>query len=263
MNDFIQQHLTPYTLIKVSITIVFCLALMTLAKHIIRKSFANKLSRQSQIVFEKAISFIGYMVLAIVVISQLGFSSLFHTVLGTAGIAGVALGFASKTSLENIISGILLLSDKSFMIDDLINVDGKEGTVESIDALSVKIRTYDNQIVRIPNVKILNSDVTNLYPNTERRKDFYFTVSYQTDLALVESLLKDIAKNNTYVIRKQDTYVYFSAFDEMGYQIKYGVWFNKGDITNVTNSIIKAIAQTFKQKGIEIPTVLLKQPAQL
>lgn len=261
MNDFIQQHLNPYALIKVSITIILFLIVMALIKGMIRKSFANKLSRQSQVMFIKAVSFMGYTMLAIVVISQLGFSSLFHTMLGTAGITGVALGFASKTSLENIISGLLLLSDKSFRIDDLISVGGKEGRVESIDALSVKIRTYDNQRVRIPNVKILNSDVTNLYPNTERRKDFYFHVSYQTDLAQIESLLKAIAENNPYVIRQQDTYVYFSAFDETGYQIKYGVWFNKGDIVNLTNTITQDIATTFKEKSIEIPTVLLKKPA--
>lgn len=259
MIDFIQKHFTATSLIKVGITVAIFLIIMTIMKIMIRSYFKKSGTRQTQVILSKIVSFIGFSILFIIITNQLGFSSIFTTVLGTAGIAGVVIGFASKTSLENIISGFLLLSDKSFKIDDIINVDGEEGTVEAIDSLSVKIRTYDNKIVRIPNVKILNSNVTNLYPNNERRKDFYFVVAYNTDLLKVESILKDIAHKNLYSIKKDETYIYFNNFKDLGYEIKYGVWFRKGDITILTNTITQDINRVFSSENIEIPSPILNR----
>lgn len=260
--DFISKHFTPTALIKVVITIALCLIAMKVLKHLIKRYFKKNTTHQSLIIFNKAINFVGFTTMSIVIISQLGFNSLFTTALGTAGIAGVAIGFASKTSLENIISGVLLLSDKSFKIDDMIVVDNVEGIVESIDSLSVKIRTYDNQIVRVPNVKVLNSNVANLYPTNERRKDFYFKVAYNSDVSKIENLLKEIAQRNPYAIRKDETFIYFSSFEQIGFKIKYGIWFEKGKLTPLVNSITKDISETFKKEGIQIPVPLLNSEQQ-
>ncbi len=253
MSEFIQEHFTETALVKVAITIIVCLVMVYVLKALLKVYLYDRVSHQSYMIFSKIIFFVGFTIMGIVITSQLGFESLFTTILGSAGIAGVAIGFASKTSLENLISGILLLSDKSFKVDDIIHIDNVEGTLESIDSLSIKIRTFDNQLVRVPNVKVLNSNVANLYPDKDRRKDISFKVSYDTDLSKVERLLRDIANNNPYIIRKEDTYVYFSSFENIGYKIKYGVWFPKGNITLVTNSIIKDISQVFENEGIKIP----------
>lgn len=255
--EFLSEHFSPEILIKVGITIFICVATIIALKRAVSIYFGRKLSNQSKMIFGKIINFIGISVMLIVIISQLGFSSLFTTALGTAGVVGVAIGFASKTSLENIISGVLLLSDKSFKIGDKILVGDVEGTVQAIDSLSVKMLTYDNKLVRVPNVKLLNSEVTNLYPHNERRRDFYFKVSYQTDVEKVTSLLKEVANNNPYAIRKDETYVYFRSYDNLGFQIKYGVWFEKGNITPLSNTISQDISEAFKKEGIEIPVPLL------
>lgn len=255
--EFLSEHFSPEILIKVGITIFICMATIVVLKRVINIYFGKKMSNQSKVIFGKIINFIGISVMLIVIINQLGFSSLFTTALGTAGVVGVALGFASKTSLENIISGVLLLSDKSFKIGDIIIVGDIEGAVQAIDSLSVKILTYDNKLVRVPNIKLLNSEVINLYPHNERRRDFYFKVSYQTDVQKVTSLLMEIANKNPYAIRKEETYVYFSSYDNLGFQIKYGVWFEKGNITPISNTIAKDISETFKREGIEIPVPLL------
>lgn len=255
--NFLEKHFTTEALFKVAIIVFIFLILMTLIKAIMRVYFKKRMSTQSYIILSKVLSFLGISILLISIISQLGFSSLFTTALGTAGIAGVAIGFASKTSLENIISGVLLLSDKSFKIDDIIYVDGVEGTVVSIDSLSVKIQTYDNQIVRVPNVKILNSDVTNLYPKTERRRDFYFKIAYTANLSKVETVLKEIAQRNPYAIKKEDTFIYFYSFEDIGLKVKYGVWFEKGNLTQLCNSITKDLLETFQAEGIEMPVLLL------
>lgn len=255
--EFIHQHFNFENLIRAAITIFLFVIFLTSINHILKKYFADKMSFETKIVLSKVTKFILFTMLIIVLADQLGFSSVFKTVLGTAGVVGIAVGFASKTSLENIISGLLLLSDKSLKINDIIRVDEIEGTLVAIDSLSIKIQTYDNKLVRIPNIKILNSNVINLYPQEERRKDFYFKVPYNSDIQKIEFLLKDIAEKNQFSIKKDETLFYVSSFEDIGIKIKYGVWFKKGDITPLTNSITQEIEKRFAKEKIELPTQLL------
>ncbi len=104
-----------------------------------------------------------YLVLGLFVISalrELGFN--LGVLVGAAGIVSVAVGFASQTSASNLISGLFLLAEKPFQIGDVIKVGDTTGEVLTIDLLSVKLRTYDNLYVRIPNESLIKSQVTTL-----------------------------------------------------------------------------------------------------
>src|SRR5690606_5360707 len=86
-----------------------------------------------------------YTVLALFTASalrELGFS--LAVLMGAAGVLTVAIGFASQTSASNLISGLFLIGERPFEVGDTIQVGGTSGEVLSIDALSVKLRTFDN-----------------------------------------------------------------------------------------------------------------------
>ena len=70
--------------------------------------------------------------------------------------------FASQTSVSNIISGIFLISEQPFQVGDLIKVGETKGVVLSIDLLSIKLRTFDNQLVRIPNENLIKNELSNI-----------------------------------------------------------------------------------------------------
>jgi hypothetical protein len=74
---------------------------------------------------------------------------------GAAGILTVAIGFASQTSASNLISGLFVIAERPFVVGDIIRVAETTGEVLSVDLLSVKIRTFDNLYVRIPNEGII------------------------------------------------------------------------------------------------------------
>ena len=104
-----------------------------------------------------------YLILALFLVSalhQLGFN--LGVLLGAAGILTVAIGFASQTSASNLISGLFLLAEKPFAIGDTIRVGTTTGEVLSVDLLSVKLRTFDNLYVRIPNESLIKAEMTNL-----------------------------------------------------------------------------------------------------
>ena len=126
---------------------------------------------------------------------ELGFS--LGALLGAAGLMTVAVGFAAQTSVSNIISGLFLISERPFGLGDTIEVGSTFGQVHSMDLISVRIRTFDNLLVRIPNETMLKSEVTNHSHWPIRRFDMPIGVAYGADLDLVESVLMEVAERNT------------------------------------------------------------------
>src|SRR5208283_1440362 len=154
----------------------------------------KKSTPQRQMVVRKIISYSGFVLVLMAVLAELGVK--LTALLGAAGIVGIAVGFASQTSVSNIISGLFLISEKPFAIGDVIKIGGTTGIIQSIDLLSIKIRTFDNMFVRIPNEKILTSEVTNITRFPIRRMDITLQVSYDEDLDRVRTVLNEIAVAN-------------------------------------------------------------------
>ena len=115
------------------------------------------------------------------------------TLLGAAGVLSVALGFASQTSASNLISGVFLIVERPFAIGDTIRVADTTGVVLSVDALSVKLRTFDNLLVRVPNETMLKSTVVNLTRFPIRRIDIKVGLAYDQDLAQAQAVLLEAA----------------------------------------------------------------------
>lgn len=109
-----------------------------------------------------------------------------QVLLGAAGLFTVAVGFASQTSISHLISGLFLMAEQPFRVGDLISVDGVTGEVLSIDLLSVKLRTFDNQMVRLPNEAMLKSTLHNLTRFPIRRVDLVLPIGFDTPIAEVK-----------------------------------------------------------------------------
>ena len=135
-----------------------------------------------------------YLVLVLFLISalhELGFN--LSVLLGAAGILSVAIGFASQTSASNLISGLFLVAERPFSVGDNIRIGTTTGEVLSIDLLSVKLRTFDNLFVRIPNETLIKSEVTTLTRFPIRRIDIMVGVAYKEDLKKVRSVWRNLS----------------------------------------------------------------------
>ncbi|MCX7039747.1 MAG: mechanosensitive ion channel, partial [Spirochaetes bacterium] len=116
--------------------------------------------------------------------------------------------------------------------------------------LSIKIRTFDNLFVRIPNEKILTSEVTNITRFPIRRMDITLQVAYGQDLERVHTLLAEIARENPWSLDEPEPVIVFSEFKEGGVEVLFGLWFTKADFLNLKNSIMKGVTSRFQAEGI-------------
>lgn len=217
------------------------------AEKLISKNF----SRHHAVLFRRIIYWLVLALFAASALHQLGFS--LGVLLGAAGVLSVAIGFASQTSASNLISGLFLIGEQPFQIGDVIKVGNTTGEVLSIDLLSVKLRTFDNLFVRIPNESLIKSEVTNLTRFPIRRFDLLLGVAYKEDIAKVRKVLFEVADQNPLCLDEPAPAFLFTGFGDSALNIQFSVWSTTENFRALRNSLQEEIKVAFDQAGIEIP----------
>ena len=217
----------------------------------IKKSSSAKMNSHKQQMLSHFVKYIFYILVVLEVLSLLGIK--LSALLGAAGIAGVAIGFAAQTSVSNLISGLFVLTEGSIKIGDAVTVDGVTGVVDEINLLSIHIHTYDNQMVRIPNSTIINSNFTNINFHQTRRMTINVSVDYSTDMkTALEALNKAPALCPT-VVSDPAPAVWFDGFAASGINMTVAAWFKPADFLQTKNDLYIAIKQVLDEAGITIP----------
>ena len=220
-------------------------------KALSNKFLFKKMSMQMQHIIKKAIDYSAFVTIVLTVFHRLGINV--SGLLGAAGIAGIAIGFAAQTSVSNIISGLFVITERAFKIGDTIEIADIIGTVQSINLLSVALKTFDSQYVRVPNETIIKANLINYSHFPFRRVKTELSVSYDTDLRRAETILIDTAKKNRFVVDNPAPSVLWTAFDSSGISCTLFAWTSVQDYGSARNSLFIDIDERLKKEGIEIP----------
>ena len=242
---------TLLALFRAVILIAFGLILASLASRLTRRLLKDRLSIHMQQLIRRIVF---YALLALFLASamrEMGFS--LAVIMGAAGVLTVALGFASQTTASNLISGLFLIGERSFEIGDIIRVGETTGEVLSIDALSVKLRTFDNLFVRIPNETLIKSEVTTLTRFPIRRLDLKLGVAYKEDINRVREVLMSVADANTLCLDEPVPLFIFTGFGDSALEIQFSVWAKRENFLALRNGITAEIKAAFDDADIEIP----------
>jgi len=184
-------------------------------------------------------------------VSTLGFDV--SLLLGAAGVLTVGVGFAAQTSAANVISGLFLLGERPFDVGDLVRVGDTTGEVVATDLLSVKLCTFDNLLVRIPNEVLLKSQITNLTHFDVRRIDIPIRVPNHQDISAVQSTLLEVAERNSRCLDEPAPLFIFQGFGQSGQNVTFCVWVSTPKYLEVRSEVQAEIKVAFDEAGIEIP----------
>lgn len=242
---------TVHQFIRVLLIIVISIPVLLLLRGWARSFFTKKYAPHYGMLAGKVVFYTGIILMIITVLGQLGIS--LAPLLAGAGIVGVALGFASQTSVSNIISGLFLIAEQPFKVDDIINVGGTIGIVMSIDVLSVKLRTFDNMFVRIPNETIIKTQVINLTRFPIRRFNAKVSVAYKEDIEKVREILLEVAEKNQYSLSEPEPQIIFEAFGTSSIDLDFRIWAPVDEWIHLKNTIQEEIKRRFDKEDIEIP----------
>lgn len=249
-KDFFTLH-HIFRGLSVLLVILIYYIIYRLVKKGIHKVGDQKLSNDRKEILHRLARYIFYFAVVVYVLGLFGIK--LSAIWGAAGIAGVAIGFAAQTSVSNLISGIFIVSEKSIKLGDTIIINGVTGVVDTISLLSVRVHTYDNQMVRIPNSSIINSILTNNTYNSYRRFMVNVSVAYECDLAFALETLKKAPALCPTARTDPAPNAWIESFGESGINLVLVIWFDNPDFITVKNETFIAIKKVFDQAKIEIP----------
>ncbi|MFN3939391.1 MAG: mechanosensitive ion channel family protein, partial [Chitinophagales bacterium] len=138
------------------------------------------------------------------------------SLLAGAGIAGIAIAFAAQETLQNLFGSISIFTERPFVVGDLVEVDGIQGTVEKVGFRSTRVRTMDKVYVTVPNKNIVNNKMNNLTLRTSRRVQFIIGLTYQTPEPVLKEIIFALREHAEVYPKRNDRYIVtlynFSAY---------------------------------------------------
>lgn len=175
----------------------------------------------------------------------------------SAGIIGIAVGFAAKDTLANLFAGIFILADAPYKVGDFINLDGGErGQVTHVGIRSTRLLTRDDVEITLPNSIIANSKIVN---ETGGRWDrtrvrVKVGVAYGSDVDRVRLALLEVAAEAEQVSPDPAPRVRFRGFGDSGLDFELLCWIDEPVLRGrVLDALNTAVYKRFAEEGIEIP----------
>ena len=233
--------------IGIGIFIIFYIIL----KKVLKKFTYPKLKPNTVYLITKLLKYTFFVLLVFFILSM--FKIKLTALFGAAGIAGIAIGFAAQTSFSNIISGLFLLTEHSLKVGDYITIGQEAGTIDSINMLSVRIHTPDNQYIRIPNETIINANLKNSSYFPIRRFSLSVTISYDADLKSAVELLKNVPQQCSLHIPEPEPQVFIESFEDSGIKLTLAAWTKSENYMNFKNQLFITVKETLDANNIEIP----------
>jgi small-conductance mechanosensitive channel len=217
-------------------------------RRIARNAFLADLLRQ---VARSATVVVGL----VIALDVLDATALVGTVLGAAGILGLALGFALRDTVENYIASLLLSLRQPFARGDLVRIEGHEGRVLRLTSRATVLLTLDGNHVRIPNAVVYKSVIVNYTRNPSRSFHFDVGVGPEQDLAAVQHLGAATLARMAGVLDAPPPVATIEAIGDSTITVRLTGWVDQGrvDFLKVRSEAIRLVKQAFDAGGVSMP----------
>ena len=169
------------------------------------------------------------------------------------GVAGFVLGFALQGTLSNFASGLMILIYRPYDVGQIIDTADVKGVVDSMNLVSTTIKTFDNQIVVVPNGKIWGGVITNVTGSSTRRVDMTFGISYSDDITKTAKILEDIVSKHELVLEDPAPVVRLHELGDSSVNFICRPWVKTADYWTVYWDVTRTVKERFDKEGVSIP----------
>jgi MscS family membrane protein len=255
-----KAHLVTISLISTLTIIVWARFLLRVTRFVLRSLAANPnkvniLNSKTLPLFENT-AFIFLIVITVYYVF-ITWGVDMTAWLASAGIVGIAVGFAAKDTLANLFSGLFIMADAPYEIGDMVVLDGGErGEITKIGIRSTRMLTRDDVEVTIPNAVMGNTKILNESGghHPKSRICVQVGVAYGCDIDKVRELLVSIGNAESTTCHDPEPRVRFRTFGASGLDFELLCWIeNPAHRGRILDSLNSAVYKAFQKEGIEIP----------
>ncbi|MFO6445724.1 mechanosensitive ion channel family protein [Erythrobacter sp. NE805] len=256
-----QYRVSAFDVIFAIAAILLAIGLAMLATRLTRAALrrATRLDGTQQVLAEKIATIVIWVTAFLIGVDLIGVDLTALTVF--SGAFGLAIGFGLQKTFGNLISGIILLMDKSIKPGDVIAVADQTGQqtfgqIRKIGIRAVSVTTRDEREYLIPNENLMTAQVENWsYSSRNVRIQVPVGVSYDADMALAEKLMLEAARKAKRVLLKPAPSVWWSGFGDNAVNFTIHCWIDDPEegVGNVRSEVLKLLWTLFKENGIALP----------
>lgn len=174
-------------------------------------------------------------------------------VLALIGAAGLVIGLALQGTLSNFASGVLILIYRPYDMNDAIQAGNVTGIVHSMNLLFTTIKTFDNQLITIPNNNVWNDAIVNITGSQERRVDLVFGIGYGDDFAKAQDILRTILEQHPKVLKTPEPKIRVNELGDSSVNLICRPWAKTEDYWDVYWDVTETVKREFDRQGISIP----------
>jgi small-conductance mechanosensitive channel len=184
-----------------------------------------------------------------------GATALLGTILGAAGIVGLAFGFAVRDTVENYIASILLSIRQPFRPNDFVQIEGQQGAVVMLTARATILIDPSGNHIRIPNSTVFKAIVHNFTRNPERRFDFLVGVDPDSNLRAAMDLGIRTMTDLPYVQAEPEAQGWIEELGDYTVRLRFAAWVNQTttDFTQARSEAIRLVKLALEQDGFILP----------
>jgi small-conductance mechanosensitive channel len=185
-----------------------------------------------------------------------GYGNFLGALATIAAAATLAIGFAMQDVLANFVAGIFIFTDRPFRIDDWIEWDGNSGIVEDISLRVTRVRTFDNELLTVPNSQLTDGVIKNPVAKGKLRLKFVFGIGYDDDIDRATEIILEEARDHEGIMDDPEPSVRLVELGDSSVGLQSRIWIDdpsRSDFVKVRGEYVQAVKQRFDEEGINIP----------
>jgi small-conductance mechanosensitive channel len=158
--------------------------------------------------------------------------------------------------LKNFVAGIFIFTDKPFRIGDWIEWDDHAGVVEDISLRVTRVRTFDNELLTVPNATLTDDVIKNPVAKDTLRLKFVFGIGYDDDIAEATEIIVEEAEAHEEILDDPAPSVRLTELGDSAVGLQSRIWIanpSRSDFTRIRGEYVTAVKDRFDAAGIDIP----------
>ena len=185
-----------------------------------------------------------------------GFGSILTSLATIGAAATLAIGFAMQNAIANFVAGVFIFTEQPFRIGDWIEFDGNAGIVEDISLRVTRVRTFDNELLTVPNTKLTDNVIKNPVAKETLRLKFLFGISYDDDIEEATEIIVGEAESYPDILDDPEPAARLTELAGSSVGLQARVWIaepSRAELVRVRGEYVANVKRRFDEVGIDIP----------
>ncbi|MDB2236739.1 mechanosensitive ion channel family protein [Halorubrum ezzemoulense] len=226
-------------------------------KPLVRRVFDRQgLDEHARRPLQKIVAFLVLFAGVTVAFGAAGYQGFLRSLATIAAAATLAIGFALQDVIKNFVAGVFIYTDKPFRIGDWIEWNGNSGVVEDISFRVTRVRTFDNELLTVPNHALTSDVVKNPVAKKTLRLKFVFGIDYEDDVEKATDIIVEEAERSDAILEDPAPSVRLTELADSYVGLQSRIWIDdpsRADFVKARADYVKAVKARFDEAGISIP----------